>query len=102
MHKIHTPTFLAASLCLFLGLCMQWLPSNAEELVFSIILMFIGFCLFCTVKREKAQTKPKFSLPIKTTIFVILLAVVFQLFAGGLYINLFNYIGGLFRHFLVR
>jgi phosphatidylserine synthase len=102
MPKIHIPTFLAASICLFLGLCMQWLHTNAEEWVFSIILMFVGFCLFCTVKREKAQTKPKFSLPLKTTIFVILLAAVFQLFTGGMYIKLFHYIDGLLQKFLVK
>jgi hypothetical protein len=47
-HKIHIPTFLAASFCLILGLWLQIGHPSAEDWVFSIIFLAIGFGLFAT------------------------------------------------------
>lgn len=105
-HKIHTPTFLAASFCLILGLWLQTQQLLADELVFSIILLMSGFGLFFFTYRDNnplhKNDKLEFIIPYKISIIVTFIGIVFWFFIDGMYIKLFNFINGLLSTNLLK
>jgi len=106
-HTIHIPTFLAASFFMILGLILEsYTPVRTEDQIFSILLLLIGFILFFFTKRVNMplypQETPKFAMPLKMSVIIFFIGLVFWLYAGGMYTKLLHFLGGLLTQNLVR